>query len=86
VSGSACTFGIITGECRLGFRRIAHPLRCRSREAAYLRDLRLSIGIGLRDAHQRLGISPASYSELERGHFECDWDTAYVLLAAQRSP
>lgn len=68
-------------ETMHGALGIAHGARAipsypPSPRGARLRDLRLSLRMGLREAAARLGLSTIEYSRLEYGAAVCDWKAA----------
>jgi hypothetical protein len=70
---------------RTEVREVESPVYPPSYGTEHLWRLRLDeCGLGLRDAAQRCGISPADFSKLERGEASCDWEELRRLLRASK--
>lgn len=69
-----------TGE-RGGWKEI--PSYPPSPRGLRLRDVRLDLRMGLREAAQRLGLTAVEYGRLEYGAAECDWNEAELALRTE---
>lgn len=54
-----------------------------SPEGEALQELRMQLGLGVRDAAHALGLSVVEYCNLERGRARCDWSIVGGLLIGQ---
>lgn len=72
---------LVCGFDGCGLEEVAVPVYPPSPMGRKLRDLRLALGLNLRAAAARLGISASDLSALERGSATCAWAEAERMLA-----